>query len=453
MYNLVNKVVDIINNAHDLKAISKLQLSRNVLMDLENLRLIHDLLVEKLQVNSTAYFTNDVSAIPEVFTFERSTPLGVNFEVANDHTCVTHLKEVVNDLRSTLMNLERTSHAWLESLSQIVDVQIGDLEHVYEYGLGCDGVNEKAEVLDGFYERAAGVGGHCRDLPGLSAQEARAVCVNKCIALGDCAGFTWLDGENDTDIDGSRCCFRKNIFHRYAQDDTACFVTSRLRLISLDSEGVLDWLDIHGFSDLTPANGAFAINGLVLSSLTRPKLREYLVKRDTTLMSEAEASILKCTIDAYVTGVESSRCGQPSLKAQYERLVGVVDPYIFFGIKSGNGRFTSTNWILGAAKRIVDWSGDHARADPTYKNAAKHVARMLGRYLSIRFMVDHLNTLGDQMLLAGSLDPVAIASSATYILNEALTLPWDDCAAIHKQLMQTNLWSRVNAQMQRNVGA
>eukprot|EP00929_Paragymnodinium_shiwhaense_P091019 TRINITY_DN51076_c0_g1_i1.p1 TRINITY_DN51076_c0_g1~~TRINITY_DN51076_c0_g1_i1.p1 ORF type:complete len:527 (+),score=93.69 TRINITY_DN51076_c0_g1_i1:135-1715(+) len=455
IYNTVNNIVAIIGNVEELQLIHKQKLTGNIMKDLESLYAIHDLLVEKLEVKHKLYSleTYTPEELNDNYKLERKIGFGTGFRtfedtgpLGNDAKCVHEIKEIINLLRHTLEKLELESYRLTRQLTQTT-MTSEDLDPTFEIDMGCDGDNIEPAKLKGFHrEVPAQDAEHCRELPtSFSAKESQTECVRKCLSIEGCAGFTWIDGrDEDRIVDASaRCCFRAKISNRYKQEETACFVAAPARFLALDVDGVGDWLEKHGFEKFRNNSAEMELNGLALQALTEPKLKQYL-SAGKVQMTKEEATSLKCHVDAEFVGVDVVQCADPGVLARYSKAQGYVDPFIFFGIKSGRGAFKSRNWIGGATARILSWASKIIPSGGSvYKNAAEKIAGLIGTGLDATYLYGSTNTLLDQAFIAESVSPLEIASSASFLIKWASTRPWNDCDVVYGMLMKENLWAQV----------
>lgn len=131
-------------------------------------------------------------------------------------------------------------------------------------------------------------------------------------------------------------------------------------------------------------------------------------------------------------GADEAKCKTSDFLGIYKRVHGVVDPYIFFGLKTSS----SKSYGMAALDRIIGYT-------KAYVNQYKWTADRASQ--TIRVTLDFISThgavsfLASQDWAAGQFDWIPVAASASALMNKALASAWDTCVVIENWLMKTDV--------------
>lgn len=236
-----------------------------------------------------------------------------------------------------------------------------------------------------------------------------------------------------TDELTNKCCFRSSVMNEYTQEATTCFV--RLpddNLGGLTVEKTAEWVANIPLSGVAAELGSQMVkqrklNGLAFGSLGKTKIKEYL-----GVANPNDVTLMLCMIDAAKNGADEGNCKQTSFLDAYKRIQGVVDPYIFFGLKTS----LSTGYGLSALSRIVHRTKSYLRQ---YQWVADRAVQSIGMYLYYLHTSGAITTLSSQDWAAGQVDWIPVAASASMLVKTALANTWDTCAVVEKWLMETDI--------------
>lgn len=441
LYGTLNNMVGIVGGVSDMRVVSRNKLTGNVIADVESLQKIHDVFKKRLKPDEKG-----------------------NIKFAMNRTagqCEEEMNRAWQHIDATLHGLKRSAMQLLEK-QKSEKMSEEDLLSTFEEGVGCEGPNENeppmnvdAQALDSaassldvhrkqLKRRFTNVGAWCRQL---TKAPSRSHCMRLCLAIPDCKGFTWLDGDNDDEIDGARCCFRTDVSERYSQDDTACFVASRARLLQGDTTYVKNWLEERDLMKYVEESKIAEVNGLMLSTLSKQMLKDYLKDE-----SDDRAAELKCAIDAEMVGMPPRRCSDNSLIEQYKNAVSVADPYVFFFLKSRGGNWYSINWAASLVTRLGSY------LPGKLKVYADKPLKYLGWAMTYRYIGGSVNTLVESSSKAFSdvqeISPLAVAGAASFLLKVGVdSLVWGDCQTVQGFLMKDDLWDQVGEYGRVGVGS
>mmetsp|Transcript_72443 Transcript_72443/g.132629 ORF Transcript_72443/g.132629 Transcript_72443/m.132629 type:complete len:622 (+) Transcript_72443:54-1919(+) len=244
--------------------------------------------------------------------------------------------------------------------------------------------------------------------------------------------------ESATNIEhiSNRVCFRTSVANEYMQEATECFKKPSDPLWAHNSAETAAW-----FQSL-PAKGdgmqeagmqealmqaaekikAKELSGKAVMAMGIVKMEEYLG------LNAKQAKRVMCMMDAVKGGASAADCWEDGTFEKYMKYYGLVDPYIFFGVKTNLG---STSWALNAASRLASTASSYLGQ---YAWLGKSVSKSLGVYLDVNYTVAYT-----QDLTGGTADWLTMAAAATALLKTMASVAEVQCPVVESWLQKTDL--------------
>mmetsp|Transcript_109361 Transcript_109361/g.193719 ORF Transcript_109361/g.193719 Transcript_109361/m.193719 type:complete len:638 (-) Transcript_109361:78-1991(-) len=234
----------------------------------------------------------------------------------------------------------------------------------------------------------------------------------------------------------NRVCFRTSVANEYMQEATECFKKPSDPLWAHSSAETAKW-----FQSL-PAKGdgmqeagmqealmqaaekikAKELSGKAVMAMGIVKMEEYLG------LNAQQAKRVMCMMDAVKGGASAADCWEDGTFEKYMKYYGLVDPYIFFGVKTNLG---STSWALNAASRLASTASSYLGQ---YAWLGKSVSKSLGVYLDVNYTVAYT-----QDLTGGTADWLTMAAAATALLKTMASVAEVQCPVVESWLQKTDL--------------
>lgn len=236
----------------------------------------------------------------------------------------------------------------------------------------------------------------------------------------------------------NQCCFTTSVLEADTQGSAECYV--RLpgnSLRSMSSDDAAAWFSFLPTGGSEALSEVFAeaaeqvrsrdLNGLALQAMGSHQLQEHL-----GIVDPGQVELLQCMIDASRTGSSESVCLAPGFLKEYQRLRGIVDPYVFFGVKAD---LSSKAWVASALSRIGKTVKSYLRQNAWLVEAPM---KMIDLTMDVYF------THGSAVALAaqdftGGVDWLAVASSVSFLLNKAADVAWGQCPVVEAWLSNTDI--------------
>lgn len=284
----------------------------------------------------------------------------------------------------------------------------------------------------------------CRHYPLLLAEQT-----DECATLGrqalECNGVhagCWetkslrlIDTPFEEEELHNRCCFRTSVENEYFQEATECYQKPPVNpLFKLDTEGVAKWVEALPADDgafaeaLTKAAAhirAQALNGIPLNGIALLTMG-YVKLAQTLAMKIDHAFRMLCMIDATKYGSTPGECLIARTYQLYKKSHGLVDPFIFFAVKTS----TSTGWSLGAVSKLVKLSASYLGQ---YAWVGQASVGLIGMTLDVMY------TKGNVKTLVGMPDWLGVAAAAASLIDRGLTIAWQQCSVVETWLRRTDL--------------
>jgi len=236
----------------------------------------------------------------------------------------------------------------------------------------------------------------------------------------------------------NQCCFTTSVLDADTHGSAECYV--RLpdnSLRSMSSDDAAAWLSSlptggnkalsEAFIEASEQIQAQNINGVALQAMGSHQIQERL-----GIAEPEQMKIMQCMIDASRTGSSESVCLSSGFMNEYQRLRGIVDPYVFFGVKAD---FSSKAWVASALSRIGKTVKSLLRQNAWLVEAPTKVIDLT---LDVHFMHGSAASLAAQDF-AGDVDWLAVASSVSFLLNQAASVAWGQCPVVEAWLDRTDI--------------
>lgn len=238
----------------------------------------------------------------------------------------------------------------------------------------------------------------------------------------------------------NRCCFRTSVENEYIQEATECFKKPpHDELRELDNVAVVDWLTglpdggdkkfARALQDASKLVGENGFNGLALQAMGKLSLKEFLGVED-----KDHATKLLCLIEAAKFGVAVDRCLESSFLGRYSMMHGLVDPWVFWTLKTN---VQLSTWTAQAASRLISSAASYLTQ---YSEYPLGLQAFIDMSIDATFVKGNIDTVVDSYTGAGGASWVVLASSVASLLNTAAKVHFDSCFAVETWLSRTPLY-------------
>jgi len=464
-------------NLDFISALRSNQVSENLMTTYDNLRTVHDAIVRKLGVIPPAW--NE----PYVMQF-RDTSWGrvVNDTIASirgimnssaTNRCVDVVGKIIVNMRRALIKLNKLCDEHIQwQRGRSIDNQYEDYEdqmcenqewgksgNCWRFDLSanytdirrsCETQCNKIPEYKGFSmyvnDRAVEIvkKGKKRTLRSCQGSPLRfaGVCEDEhrfALTCGNKHAGCWLREHVIPVSPLHGCCFHKSVDNAYEMKkmkSILCLKKTSNPFLNLDANQTAAWLwrlyqtpISHGKFEFNIAKVYRAIqdkklNGPAFMSMGRVKLAEYLS------ISEDQASLLKCTIDASKAGENPGVCWSHKTFELYKDTSGWVNWLIFFGLKTN---FKSQTWLCSAMSKLATsvkrrWGHQYEWA----KNGLTQFAGSLSMYVTYVLNNGDLDWVTSQSW-------VFMGAASIYLIERALNIATESCHGVEQLLSSTDL--------------
>jgi len=147
--------------------------------------------------------------------------------------------------------------------------------------------------------------------------------------------------------------------------------------------------------------------------------------------------------------VRRNGCRAKSVIKRYKETLGVVEPFVFWGVKSygQNKKLWSLDWLTYAAGLMAKQVASHMPTPYTAK-AANDIAGSITTFMLFKKCYDHSRTLFQNAWCTAVFNSLAVANAAAFLYRRKVEATWDSCPKVHSLLMEQNIWKYVDKYVQ-----